>query len=135
MTEVSESPTIFVVDDDPSMRRSLRRLVEAAGFRVETFAGAREFLATFRPRRKSCLLLDVQMPGMNGLELQRELTQRGAGIPIIVMSGYANPRMEADARRGGALAFLEKPFEEEALLESIQEALACDGHPNGAAPA
>ncbi len=124
---MTENPLVFVVDDDPSMRRSLRRLVEAAGFQVETFAGAREFLAVFEPRHKTCLILDVQMPEMNGLELQKELTERQAAIPIIMISGYATPKMAADARRGGALAFLEKPFEDEDLLGCIRQALARNG--------
>ena len=123
---VTESPTVFLVDDDPSVRRSLQRLIKSAGFAVETFAGAREFLAAFQPRAKTCLLLDVQMPDMNGLELQEELNHRGADIPIIVMSGYANARMKADARSAGALAFLAKPFEEEELLDHIREAMHMD---------
>jgi FixJ family two-component response regulator len=118
-----ENPIVLVVDDDPSVRRSLRRVMESAGFQVETFAGAREFLAAFQPGNNMCLILDVQMPYMNGLELQKVLTQRGADIPTIMISGYANQRMKADAANEGALAFLEKPFEEEELLEYIHHAL------------
>jgi two-component system response regulator FixJ len=125
---MADGPTVFVVDDDPSVRRSLRRLVESAGFRVETFAGAREFLAVFRPSYKTCLVLDVRMPDMNGVELQKELAHRGARIPTIVISGYATPKMAAEARKGGALAFLEKPFEDEELLDCIRRAFAGAGH-------
>jgi two-component system response regulator FixJ len=128
MSAVADEGTVYVVDDDASVRRSLRRLVESAGFKVETYAGAREFLATFRPRRKTCLVLDVQMPEMNGLELQKELTQRRAGIPTIMISGYATPKMAAEARCAGVLAFLEKPFEDEELLDSIRRAIANHGH-------
>jgi FixJ family two-component response regulator len=126
MRKMTDSPTVFVVDDDPSMRKSLRRLVESAGLRVETFAGAREFLARFEARPNTCLVLDVRMPDMNGLALQRELVKRRASIPIIMMSGYATAKMAAEARKGGAFGFVEKPFEDEQLLDCIQQALAMD---------
>ncbi len=121
---MTDSPTVFIVDDDPSVLRALRRLFESAGFKVETFAGARAFLARFQPRRNTCLLVDLRMPGMSGLELQEELAQRRAGIPIVMMSGYATQQMTAAAKRAGVFGFLQKPFEDEQLLDCIQRALA-----------
>ncbi len=115
--------TVFVVDDDYSIRRSLKRLLKAAGFSVKTFSSADDFLSYSCRDARSCLILDVRMPGFDGLELQRQLAEAGSEVPIIFITAYADAETEARAREAGALAFLTKPLDDEELLGAACEAL------------
>jgi FixJ family two-component response regulator len=124
---VTESTaTVFVVDDDASVRRGLERLLRAAGHRVEGFALASDFLLRSEQGLRGCLLLDVRMPGVNGLELRDALAALGRDIPIIFITGHGDILMAAQARKAGAVDFLTKPFDEEVLLEAVSQALARD---------
>ena len=122
MTTVA--PMIFVVDDDPSVRTSLGRLLEAAGYAVETFASAREFLARAPHAGPCCLVLDVRMPGLTGLELQEALAATGRQMSIVFISGHSDVPMSVRAMKAGAIDFLAKPFDVEELLSAIQRAVA-----------
>jgi DNA-binding NtrC family response regulator len=117
---------VFVVDDDTSIRESLRNLIRSAGHSVQTFASAKEFLANPRPKAPSCLVLDVQLPGLSGLDLQQELVKDGVQIPIIFITGHGDIPMSVRAMKAGALEFLTKPVNAEDLLDAIQQALARD---------
>ena len=119
--------TVFVVDDDADLLKSLGWLLESAGFRVKSFSAAQEFLADYHPDDPGCLLLDVRMPdGLSGLQLQEELTRRGTPPPIIVMTGHAKVPMAVRALKGGAVDFLQKPFSEEVLLDRVRRAIDLD---------
>lgn len=118
--------TVFIVDDDPAMRSSLRWLVESVGLHVETYPSAAEFLASYDPARSGCLVLDVRMPGMSGLELQEKLAINHAPIPIIVITGHGDVAMAVRAMKTGAVDFIEKPFSDQVLLDRIQQALDID---------
>jgi FixJ family two-component response regulator len=120
------TPTVFVVDDDAAVRDSLTALIESDGLPVETFASAEDFLAAYRPGRPGCLLLDLLMPGMGGLELQRLLAARGIELPIIFLTGHGSVRDSVRALRGGAVDFLEKPPDPGTVLAEVREALARD---------
>ena len=119
-----EKPVVFVVDDDISIRESLESLIEFAGWQPETFASAEEFLA--RPRRTtpSCLVLDVSLPDLNGLELQKLIAEDRVDMPIIFITGHGNVPMTVQAMKAGAVEFLTKPFDDEALLNAIRYAIA-----------
>ena len=117
---------IYVVDDDVSVRNGLDNLLRSAGFTVQTFSSAQEFLASARPDVPSCLLLDVQLPGLSGLDLQQELAKGGVQIPIIFITGHGDIPMSVRAMKAGALEFLTKPVNDEDLLEAIQQAIARD---------
>jgi DNA-binding NtrC family response regulator len=117
---------IYVVDDDVSVRKGLENLLRSAGFTVQTFSSAREFLASARPDMPSCLLLDVQLPGLSGLDLQQELAKGGIQIPIIFITGHGDIPMSVRAMKAGALEFLTKPVNDEDLLDAIQQAIARD---------
>jgi len=119
-----EQALVLVVDDDDLMRSSTRRLLRSAGFRVEAFASAEEFLRSGRAAETACLILDLRMPGMNGLQLQRHLAGEGRRIPIIFITAHENQEIRMEAMRAGAVDFLQKPFSEEALLKAIRNALA-----------
>jgi RNA polymerase sigma factor (sigma-70 family) len=123
--EASE-PTVFVVDDEPSIRDSLQRLIESVALRVETYGSASEFLEAYRPDTPGCLVLDVRMPGISGLDLQDRLAERKIDIPIIFMTAYGDVPMAVRALKAGALEFLQKPFNHQELLDCIQEALEQD---------
>ena len=118
-----EELVVSIVDDDVSVRRSTRRLLRCSGFRVEAFASAEEFLDSESARNTACLILDLRMPGMNGLELQRRLSQNGHRVPIIFLSAQASEEDERSALNAGAVKFLRKPISKEALLSAIREAL------------
>ena len=118
---------VFVVDDDRSVRESLRNLIRSAGLNVQTFASAQEFLTSQRPDAPGCLVLDVQLPGLSGLDLQQELAKDLAQIPIIFITGHEDIPMTVRAMKAGAVDFLIKPFGEEALLNSVRSALASRG--------
>lgn len=126
MTESKSEPIVFVVDDDISMRESLRGLVHSVGLRVETFSTAAEFLQQPSPSQPSCLVLDVALPGLSGMDLQRELAEAQRLIPIIFITGHGDIPMSVRAIKAGAVEFLTKPFQEQALLDSIEQALERD---------
>ena len=119
-------PLVHVVDDDAALRDSLRWLLESAGHRVAIYASAGSFLAEEAAEQGGCLLLDVRMPGMSGLELQDELARRGHTIPIIFITGHGDVPMAVNAVKKGALDFIEKPFNDHALLALIDKALVID---------
>jgi DNA-binding NtrC family response regulator len=118
---------VYVVDDDPSVREGVADLLASAGLKAKTFASGEEFLAAGRPKMPSCLVLDVNLPGLNGLELQKELIKSGAQIPIIFLTGHGNIPMTVRAVKAGAVGFLTKPFDDEALLAAIRQTLTLDG--------
>lgn len=118
--------TVFVVDDDPDVRSSIALIMKSVRLPARTFAGAGEFLAAWRPDEPGCLVLDVRMPGMSGLELQSLLAERGAEVPILFLSGHGDIPMALRAIRAGALDFLEKPFRDQALVDAVHAALAED---------
>jgi len=121
--KMPEDIVVSIVDDDASVRRSTRRLLRSSGFRAEAFASAEEFLESKSAAKTACLILDLRMPGMNGLELQRRLTQNGDPVPIIFLSAHASEEDERSALRAGAVQFLCKPTSKEALLGAIRDAL------------
>ena len=114
---------IYVVDDDPSVRRGLGRLLKAAGFPARTFASGKEFLDHGKPTENDCLIVDVHMPGMNGLELLRVLSDDDIRVPVILMTGRDDDRARIEARRVGAVGFFRKPFDDQALIDTIEFAL------------
>ena len=115
--------TVFVVDDDAGVRQGLRFMLRAAGYSVEAFPSARSFLEDYHPRRGGCLLLDIQMPQISGLELQQTLNVRGWRIPVIFITGHGTVLLAIAAMKAGAFDFIEKPLREDALVESIERAL------------
>jgi len=115
--------TVFVVDDDKAVRTSLAMLIRSVGIPVEVFATAQDFLRDYDICRPGCLVLDIRMPGMSGLELQRHLKERGVNIPIIVITGHGDVPIAVRAMKDGAMEFLEKPFSKQLLLEHIRTAL------------
>src|SRR6266404_463075 len=121
--KMPEDIVVSIVDDDISVRRSTRRLLRSSGFRAEAFGSAEEFLDSEWARGTACLILDLRMPGMNGLELQRRLTQNGNPVPIIFLSAHASEENERSGLRAGAVQFLRKPISKEALLSAIRDAL------------
>ncbi len=114
---------IFILDDDAAVRDSLSMLIESAGYKAEAFASCREFLARPPYPPRACLLLDVHMPEMSGLQLQDEMARRGLKLPVIVMTGQADVPVAVRAMKAGALDFIEKPFSDEVMLDSIRNAL------------
>jgi FixJ family two-component response regulator len=117
---------VFVVDDDPSIREAIKSLVSLEGPRVETFGSAQEFLRAERPDLPGCVVLDVELPGLSGLDLQRELAAHGIKLPIIFITGYGDIPMSVRAMKAGATEFLTKPFRDQDLLDAIQQALQRD---------
>ena len=118
--------TVFIVDDDAGVREAIKDLVESVGLRAEAFPTAREFLSSERRDGPSCLVLDVRLPGISGLDLQHELRKAGVKIPIIFISGHADVPMSVKAVKSGAFEFLTKPFRDQDLLDVIQRALSRD---------
>ena len=114
---------VFVVDDDSSIREAIESLLSLEGLRVESFGTAQDFLRSERPDLPGCLVLDVELPGLSGLDLQRELTTRGITLPIIFVTGHGDIPMSVRAMKAGALEFLTKPFRDQDLLDAIQKAL------------
>ncbi|MCP3869121.1 MAG: response regulator transcription factor [Gammaproteobacteria bacterium] len=123
---MSNQATVFVVDDDQAMRNSLKWLIESVDLEVKTYASANEFIRDYYPGRAGCLLLDVRMPGMSGLELQEQFIEQQINIPIIIITGHGDVPMAVRAMKAGAVDFIEKPFNDELLLESIRNALIMD---------
>ena len=119
-------PTVFVVDDDPAVLRGLRLLVKSVKLNVETYLSAQEFLDSYDPARPGCLVLDMRMPGMSGLELQEILRTRNISIPVIIITGYGKVPAAVQAMKKGAVDFLEKPFNDQVLVDQVQKAVARD---------
>ncbi len=117
-------PTVFVVDDDPDVRRFLRGLISSVDLRVVLFDSAQSFLENHEPGTPGCLLLDIRMPGMSGLELQKELAVQKIDIPIIFLTGHGDVQIAVNAMKAGAYDFVEKPFNNELLLDVLQKAVA-----------
>ena len=117
---------VFVVDDDAPMRESLKNLLRSVGLRVEAFASAQEFLRSTRPDVPGCLVLDVRLPGLSGLDLQQRLAEVDMAMPIIFITGHGDIPMTVQAMKAGAVAFLPKPFRDQELLDAIQQALERD---------
>lgn len=126
MTEAK--PTIFIVDDDPSVRDSLELLVRSIGFEVKTYPSAQEFLEGAPPGASGCLILDIRMPGMSGLDLQERCAGAGFFLPIIFITGHGTIPMSVRAMKAGAIDFLQKPFDEQDLLNAINKAVERDQH-------
>jgi two-component system, LuxR family, response regulator FixJ len=123
--------TVFVVDDDPAMRDSLRWLLQGEGLTVRTYVTAKEFLEAYDPAEPGCLVLDVQLPGMNGLALQQELSIRQIVVPTIIITAYGDVRTTQRAMRAGALDVIEKPFNDEVLLDRVRQAIDVDRRTRG----
>jgi RNA polymerase sigma factor (sigma-70 family) len=119
-------PTVFVVDDDALVRRSLERLVLSVGLQVRTFSTAQEFLESERPEGPACVVLDVRMPGLSGLDLQEKLSATGLDMPVIFVTGHGTVPMSVRAMKAGAIDFLQKPFDDQILLDAIQRAIDKD---------
>jgi FixJ family two-component response regulator len=124
MTDLPQ--TVYVVDDDDAVRDSLRLLLKSASLACQVFGAAQEFLASYDPAHPGCLVLDVRMPGMSGLEMQHELNLRGATLPVIFITGHGDIPMAVEAMQHGAFDFLQKPFRDQELLDRIQRALTRD---------
>jgi len=120
------NPTVFVVDDDASVRKSLARLMRSVGLNVEMFASAQEFLRRKRFEGPGCLVLDVRMPGLSGLDLQEALTAADTSIPIVFITGHGDIPMSVQAMKAGAVDFLPKPFKDQDLLDAIHQAIDRD---------
>jgi FixJ family two-component response regulator len=124
MTRVDQ--VVFVIDDDPSVRGAIERLVKAVGFRVATFESGQEFLESKLPEVPSCVVLDVRLPGFSGLDLQRQMTESGIRVPIIFITGHGDIPMSVQAMKAGAVEFLTKPFRDQDLLDAIGKAIERD---------
>ena len=122
----SHEPTVFVVDDDPAMRESLCWLIESIGLKARAYESAGAFLGAFDPAWSGCLVVDVRMPGMNGLELHAQLAEKGNALPVLIITGHGDVPMAVRAMKNGAFDFLEKPFKDQALLERIGQAISHD---------
>jgi FixJ family two-component response regulator len=123
---VSEPAVVFVVDDDPSMRRSLESLLRSIGHDVRLFSSAQEFMQAERPQAPGCLVLDVRLPGMSGLTFQQELAKAGIALPVIFITGHGDVPMTVRAMKAGAAEFLTKPFDDQVLLDAIHAAIDRD---------
>jgi len=119
-------PTVFVVDDDDAVRGSLKLLLKSIGLPVIAYPSAPEFLTAYRHEQAGCLILDIRMPGMSGLELQQQLNMRGAVIPVVFISGHGDIPMAVEAMQHGAFDFLQKPFRDQDLIDRVQKAMKRD---------
>lgn len=115
--------TVYIVDDDPAVRDGLKALLTVSGYELATFESAESFLAAVDRRATGCAVLDIRMPGMSGLDLQRELKRRGIALPVIIITGHGDVPLAVAALKAGAVDFIEKPFDSDALIASIEEAL------------
>jgi FixJ family two-component response regulator len=120
---MAREPMVFIVDDDDAVRRFLSGLIQSINLRVSAHASAQDFLDAYEPGCPGCLLLDVRMPGMSGLELQRELAERSINLPVIILTGHGDVPVAVQAMKAGAVDFIEKPFNNELLLDRIQMAV------------
>ncbi len=123
MTLQRETHWIVIVDDDESVRSAIHDLLKSVGLKPRSFASAEEFLASGQQNETACLITDIRMPGMSGLELQATLTEEGCRIPIIFITSYGDTRTRTQAIRGGAVGFLKKPFDDQVFLEVVRSAL------------
>jgi len=123
---MKKNPVVMVVDDDSGVRNAMRILLKSVGIEATLYASAQEFLASYQPAQPGCLVLDIRMPGMSGLELQQQLNLRGAVIPVIFMTGHGDIPMAVEAMQHGAFDFLQKPFRDQDLLDRIQRAIVKD---------
>jgi two-component system response regulator FixJ len=121
-----EKPTVFIVDDDPAIRFAMQALMDSVNVNHEIFASGDEFLESVDDHRAGCLVLDIRMPGLGGLELQEELIKRGSTLPIIFITGHGDVPMAVDAMQKGAVDFIQKPFRDQDLLDRVREALRTD---------
>jgi FixJ family two-component response regulator len=121
-----DQPTVFVIDDDPSVRDAIKGTVRSVGLRAETFESPQEFLRNGPPSGPGCLVLDVRLPGLSGLDFQHELTRANIELPIVFITGYGDIPMTVRAMKAGAVEFLTKPFRDQDLLDAIQQALERD---------
>jgi FixJ family two-component response regulator len=121
-----DTPTVFVIDDDAQVRKLLRALITSAGLRVESHESAEEFLTAFDETKAGCIIADLIMPGMSGLQLQQHLAGRGCALPVIIISGYGNVPAAVQALKAGAVDFIEKPFHAQHLLDAVQAAVRRD---------
>lgn len=128
---IDRSPTVFIVDDDRNILRAMQFLLESVGLASEVFASGDAFLRRFDPEQPGCLVLDIRMPGLDGLELQEQLLAAGSALPVIFVTGHGDVPMAVEAMQKGAFDFVQKPFREEDLLERIQAALSADRHARG----
>ena len=129
MAEKKETPAVvFIVDDDDAVRESLEFLMKSIDQPAESYASAKDFLAAYHPEKPGCLLLDIRMPGMSGIELQEELKRRDAHIPIIFITGHGDVPMAVKAIQAGAADFIQKPFRDQELIDRIREVLVHDAH-------
>jgi FixJ family two-component response regulator len=126
MTQPADAPTVFIIDDDPQVRSSIAGLLKSVGLRAEVFGSPQEFLGSARTDGPCCLVLDVRLPGTNGLDFQRTLAEAGMPIPIIFITGHGDIPMSVRAMKSGAVEFLTKPFGDQALLDAIDQALERD---------
>jgi len=124
---MKKNPMVMVVDDDSGVRNAMRILLKSVGLEATLYASAQEFLAAWQPAQPGCLVLDIRMPGMSGLELQQQLNLRGAVVPVIFMTGHGDIPMAVEAMQHGAFDFLQKPFRDQDLLDRIQRAIVKDG--------
>src|SRR5260370_2129673 len=120
----SGSATVFVIDDDPEMRAAMQRLLKTVGLHAEAFASAKDFLQRNLPEGPSCLILDIRLPGMSGLDVQRKLAEAGTKIPVIFITAHADVPLAVKAMKSGAVEFLTKPIRGQDLVEAVQQALA-----------
>jgi len=131
VSELQNQYTIYIVDDDDAVRDSLRALLEAVGWSVQSYESGKAFLNICDPTMRGCLLLDIRMPGLDGLQVQRILSQRGVTLPFIVISGHGDVSSAVRAMKAGAAEFLEKPFDSEIVLRAIRTALESDAEARG----
>jgi FixJ family two-component response regulator len=122
-------PEIYIVDDDASVRRAMQRLIRSAGMEVRAFASAQEFLDFESVSQNACMIVDIKLQGMSGLELQGELRARGYDLPVIFITGFDSPETREQAKKAGAAGYFRKPLDDQALLDTIQWALARDQKP------
>jgi FixJ family two-component response regulator len=124
---MNDAPVVYVVDDDDAVRNAMKLLLDSVGLACETFSSAAEFLAAYDPARHCCLVSDIRMPGMSGLELQQELSRQHMDIPLIFITGHGDVPMAVSAIQSGATDFIQKPFRDHHLIGTIQHALERDG--------
>lgn len=127
-TAANQEATVFIVDDDDAVRESLAFLMKSVGIKAESFPNAQAFLDSYNPARPGCLVLDIRMPGMSGLELQDKLKQMGSILPIIFITGHGDVPMAVKAIKAGAMDFVQKPFRDQELIDRIREVLEEDSH-------
>jgi len=132
MSDKTPDPIVYVVDDEPAIRDSLALLLRSVGLATRTFESAQAFLDAFRPEPGACLLADVRMPGMSGLELQERLHARGLKVPVIVLTGHGDIAMAVRAMKAGAADFIEKPYNDQVLIDAVHRALAASRAPQSA---